>query len=140
MARRPRIHYPGALYHVISRGNQRQKVFKDAPDYRHFETLLGETVKSHRLTAYAYVLMPNHFHLLLEVSRSPLSRAMQSLLYRYTRYYNQRYHKIGHLFQGRYKAILCDPKSKSSSTWATTDLSRSSIERLTIKTRRGPSE
>jgi hypothetical protein len=55
--------------------------------------------------------MPNHFHLLLEVSRSPLSKAMQSLLYRYTRYYNRRYHKIGHLFQGRYKAILCDRDS-----------------------------
>ena len=111
MARRPRVHYPGALYHVISRGNQRQRVFKDDPDQRRFETLLSETVKGHALTLYAYVLMPNHFHLLLEVSRAPLSKAMQSLLYRYTSYYNRRYRKIGHLFQGRYKAILCDRDS-----------------------------
>lgn len=111
VARRPRVHYPGALYHVISRGNQRQRVFREDPDYRHFETLLSETVKGHWLTVYAYVLMPNHFHLLIEVSRAPLSRAMQSLLYRYTRYYNRRYHKIGHLFQGRYKAIVCDRDS-----------------------------
>jgi hypothetical protein len=55
--------------------------------------------------------MPNHFHLLLEVSRAPLSKAMQSLLYRYTHHYNQRYRKIGHLFQGRYRAILCDRDS-----------------------------
>ena len=60
MARRPRVYYPGALYHVISRGNQRQKVFEDDPDQRRFETLLSETVKGHSLTLYAYVLMPNH--------------------------------------------------------------------------------
>jgi hypothetical protein len=55
--------------------------------------------------------MANHFHLLLEVGRVPLSKAMQSLLYRYTRHYNKRYHKIGHLFEGRYRAILCDRDS-----------------------------
>ena len=108
MARRPRVHFPGALYHVISRGNQRKKIYKDDPDYQRFETLLGEVIKRHALTLYAYVLMPNHFHLLLEVGRVPLSKAMQVLLYRYTRRYNQRYRKSGHLFQGRYKGILCD--------------------------------
>ena len=108
MARRHRVHFPGALYHVISRGNQRQKIYKDDLDYQRFETLLGEMVKRHSLTLYAYVLMPNHFHLLLEVGRRPLSKAMQTLLYRYTHRYNQRYRKSGHLFQGRYKAILCD--------------------------------
>ena len=89
MARRPRVHFSGALYHVISRGNQRQKVYRDHEDYRRFETLLGETNKRHCVTLHAYVVMPNHFYLLLEVSRSPLSKAMQSLLYRYPRYYNQ---------------------------------------------------
>ncbi len=111
MGRRPRVHFPGALYHVISRGNQRQRVFRDDQDHRRFETLLSEAVKGHALTLYAYVMMPNHFHLLLEVSRAPLSKAMQSLLYRYTYYYNRRYRKIGHLFQGRYKAIVCDRDS-----------------------------
>ena len=108
MARRPRVHFPGALYHVISRGNQRQRIYKDDEDCRRFQALLGEVVKRHSITLYAYVLMPNHFHLLLEVGRTPLSKAMQSLLYRYTRHFNQHYRKIGHLFQGRYRAILCD--------------------------------
>lgn len=106
-----RIHFPGALYHVISRGNQRQKVYKDEQEYHRFETLLDEIGKRHSVTLYAYVLMSNHFHLLLEVSRTPLAKAMQSLLYRYTRYHNQRYRKVGHLFQGRYQAILCDRDS-----------------------------
>jgi hypothetical protein len=68
LARRPRVHFPGALYHVISRGNQRQKIYKDDLDYQRFETLLGEVLKRHSLTLYGYVLMPNHFHLLLERS------------------------------------------------------------------------
>ena len=101
MARRPRVHFPGALFHVISRGNQRQSIYKDEEDCRRFHTLLGEVVKRHAITLYAYVLMPNHFHLLLEVGQAPLSKAMQSLLYRYTRHYNKRYRKVGHLFQGR---------------------------------------
>lgn len=111
MARRPRIQFPGALFHVISRGNQRQRIYRDDEDHRRFQTLLGEAVKRHAITLYAYVLMANHFHLLLEVGRVPLSKAMQSLLYRYTRHYNKRYHKIGHLFEGRYRAILCDRDS-----------------------------
>ena len=111
MARRPRVHFTGALYHVISRGNQRQKIYKDDLDYQRFETLLGEVLKRHSLTLYGYVLMPNHFHLLLEVGRVPLPKAMQVLLYRYTRRHNQRYRKSGHLFQGRYTAILCDRDS-----------------------------
>lgn len=111
MARRARVHFPGALYHVISRGNRRQTIYKDDEDRHRFQVLLGEMVERHSVTLYSYVLMPNHFHLLLEVGRTPLSKGMQILLYRYTRHYNQRYRKIGHLFQGRYQAILCDRNS-----------------------------
>lgn len=113
MVRRPCVHFLAALYHVISRGSQRQKIYKDDPDYQRFETLLGQVVKRHSLTLYDYMLMPNHFHLLLEVGRVPLSKAMQVLLYRHTRGYNQRYRKSGYLFQSRYKAILCDRDSYS---------------------------
>ena len=88
-------------------------------DYQRFETLLGEVVKRQSLTLYACVLMPNHFHLLLAVGRVPLSKAMQVLLYRYTRRYNQRYRKSGHLFQGRYTAILCDRDNYLWSSFAT---------------------
>jgi putative transposase len=101
----PESTFPAPWTTVICRGNQRPKVYRDEQDYRRFETLLGEMGKRHGLTLYAYVLMPNHFHLLLEVSRTPLSKAMPALLYRYTRYFNPRYRKVGHLFQGRYRAI-----------------------------------
>lgn len=108
MARKPRIHFPGALYHVISRGNQKQDIFLDDKDLKTFLSYLSEYKTRYPLHLYAYSLMKNHFHLLLEVEGTPLGKIMQSLLFRYTRYFNKRYGKVGHLFQGRYKAILCD--------------------------------
>lgn len=111
MGRRPRVHYHGAFYHVINRGNQGQRIFKDKADFRLFQLLVRDAQRQFGFKLYAYVLMPNHFHALIQISQRPLSKVMQSVLYRYTRYYNQRYHKAGHLFQGRYKAILCDKES-----------------------------
>jgi putative transposase len=108
MVRKPRIHFPGALYHVISRGNQRQDIFLDDKDLTAYLSYLSEYKTRYGFQLYAYALMRNHFHLLLEVNGIPLSRIMQSLLFRYTRYFNRRYGKVGHLFQGRYRAILCD--------------------------------
>ena len=108
MARKPRIHFPGALYHVISRGNHQQDIFLDERDLKKFLSYLSEYKLRFRFRLYAYALMKSHFHLLAEVEEAPLSRIMQSLLFRYTRYFNWRYGKIGHLFQGRYRAILCD--------------------------------
>jgi REP element-mobilizing transposase RayT len=108
MARKPRVHFPGALYHVISRGNQKQDIFLDDRDLKAFLSYLSEYKTRYPFHLYAYALMRNHFHLLLEVEGTPLSKIMQSLLFRYTRYFNKRYGKVGHLFQGRYKAILCD--------------------------------
>lgn len=108
MARRPRIHFPGALYHVISRGNRRQGIFLDEKDMEKFLAYLGEYKSRRPFHLYAYALMKNHLHLLVEVEEVPLSRIMQSLLFRYTRYFNRRYGEVGHLFQERYKAIVCD--------------------------------
>ena len=108
MARKPRVHFPGALYHVISRGNQRQDIFLDEKDLKTYLSYLSEYKIRYPFRLYAYALMKNHFHLLLEVEEIPLSKIMQSLLFRYTRYFNKRYGKVGHLFQGRYRAILCD--------------------------------
>jgi REP element-mobilizing transposase RayT len=108
MARKPRVHFPGAFYHVISRGNQRQDIFLDDKDLKAFVSYLSEYKIRYSFHLYAYSLMKNHFHLLLEVEGIPLGKVMQSLLFRYTRYFNKRYGKVGHLFQGRYKAILCD--------------------------------
>src|SRR4030043_2119461 len=108
MARKPRIHFSGALYHVITRGNRRQGVFLDEKDMKKFLAFLADYKSRHPFHLYAYALMKNHLHLLVEVEEIPLSRIMQSLLFRYTGYFNRRYREGGHLFQGRYKAIVCD--------------------------------
>ena len=111
MARAPRIEYPGALYHVITRGNQRQKTFIDDRDRGKYLDLLRALRKGYGFRLYAYVLMANHVHLLVEAGRIPLSRVMQRLGSSYTQYFNRRHGVGGHLFQGRYKAILCDKDS-----------------------------
>ena len=99
MARRPRIHFPGALYHVITRGNRRQGIFLDEKDVKKFLIYLGDYKRRHPFRLYAYALMKNHLHLLVEVQEMPLSRPMQSLLFRYTRYFNRRCGEVGHLFE-----------------------------------------
>jgi REP element-mobilizing transposase RayT len=108
MARKPRIHFPGALYHVITRGNRGQGVFLDEKDLETFLAYLSDYKNRYAFHLYAYALMKNHLHLLIEVEEIPLNRIMQCLLFRYTRYFNRRYGEVGHLFQGRYKAIVCD--------------------------------
>jgi REP element-mobilizing transposase RayT len=107
MPRPPRIHVAGALYHTIARGNNGRKTFLDEKDYQVFLDGLGEMKRRTPFSIYAYCLMPNHFHLLVETGRVPLSVIMQRLLTRYVKLFNFRHHRIGHLFQGRYKAILC---------------------------------
>jgi REP element-mobilizing transposase RayT len=108
MARKPRIEFPGAFYHVISRGNQRQNIFHDKSDNQAYLNRLEHYRKKYQVTVYAFVLMSNHIHLLVETQDTPLSKFMQGLQFTYTQYYNRKYSKAGHLFQGRYKAILCD--------------------------------
>lgn len=107
MARKPRLFAPGVLYHVIVRGNQRQKTFLAPADYQTYLEKLTQYRRRHEVTIHAYCLMPNHVHLLLESGKTPLGKFMQGLQQSYTQYYNRRYKKVGHLFQGRYKAILC---------------------------------
>ncbi|MBI5639950.1 MAG: transposase [Nitrospirae bacterium] len=108
MARKPRIEYEGAFYHVICRGNQKQKIFKDAEDYAKYLDLLRRYKTQCRCFLYSYVLMNNHVHLLIETQAVPLSKILQGVSQSYTQYFNRKYRTVGHLFQGRYKAILCD--------------------------------
>lgn len=108
MARKPRIHYPGALYHVTLRGNARQDIFFDDEDCCRFCLLLQEGVERFGHRIIAFCLMTNHVHLAIQVGNVPLSRIMQNLSFRYTRWVNQRRDRSGHLFQGRYKAVLVD--------------------------------
>ena len=108
MARKPRVEYAGAFYHVICRGNQRQVIFRSDADRKYYLEQLEQYRQRYGFRVYAYVLMSNHVHLLIQTGEAALSRIMQGLQLKYTRYYNSKYKKVGHLFQGRYKAILCD--------------------------------
>ncbi len=111
MARKPRVEIAGAFYHVIARGNNRQRIFKDSQDHRVYLKRLERYRERYGVTLYAYTLMPNHVHLLLETSTPPLSKFMQGLQQSYTVYFNRRHNHVGHLFQGRYRAILCERES-----------------------------
>jgi len=108
MARRPRVFAPGLLYHVIVRGNQRRKTFRRDDDYKAYLDRLEKYRTRFHVRIYAYCLMPNHVHLLLETGTTPLAKFMQGVQQSYTQYFNRSYRKVGHLFQGRYKAIICD--------------------------------
>jgi REP element-mobilizing transposase RayT len=107
MARRPRLFAPGLLYHVIVRGNQRRKTFLSDADYQAYLDRLGRYRRKYGHTIHAYCLMPNHVHLLVESSHEPLAKFMQGLQQSYSQYFNLRHRKTGHVFQGRYKAIVC---------------------------------
>ncbi len=102
------LHYPGAFYHVILRGNARQDIFFENEDRFRFYLLMQEGTERYGHRVHAFCLMTNHIHLLIEVGNVPLSRIMQNLSFRYTRWANWRQGKSGHLFQGRYKAVLVD--------------------------------
>jgi len=111
MARKPRIEFEGAFYHIIVRGNQRQNIFLDEADCRHYLERLQRYKNKCGFFLYAYVLMSNHIHLLIETPNDPISRIMQMVNFTYTQYFNRKYGKVGHLFQGRYKSYLCDKDS-----------------------------
>ena len=111
MPRLPRIHYPGAVYHAMSRGAEGREIFIDDSDRTTFCRMLSETKKSHKFHIFAYCLMGNHFHLLIQIGDSPLYSGMQQFLTRYSQYFNQRHDHRGHLFQSRYTAPLCRQNS-----------------------------
>lgn len=106
MTRPLRIEFPGAVYHVTSRGNRHAAIFTDADDRRTFLRVLGEATARFNLLCHAYCLMDNHYHLLLETPEANLSRYMRHLNGVYTQTFNLAHHKCGHLLQGRYAAIL----------------------------------
>lgn len=111
MARKPRIHLPGGLYHVMLRGNSGQSVFLNDADRYRFYLLLQEGTCRFGYKVHAFTLMGNHIHIALQAGDIPLSRGMQNLSFRYTRWINWREKRTGHLFQGRYKAVLVDDES-----------------------------
>lgn len=108
MPRRLRIEYPGAIYHVINRGDRKEDIFKDDGDREQFLSTLGEACGKTEWQVHAYCLMRNHFHLVIETPQPNLVLGMKWLLGVYTKRFNIRHKLCGHLFAGRYKAMIVD--------------------------------
>ena len=113
MARPARIARPGAWYHVTARGIERRAIFLTDADRRHFCELLAEWIGRFKTVLHAYVLMDNHYHLLVETPEPNLSRAMQWLNLSYTAWFNRRQQRCGHLFQGRFQAIVFEARNSA---------------------------
>lgn len=108
MSRPIRIEFPDALYHVTARGDRRESIFEDDQDRLTFLTTLEQVIKQFNWTCYAWCLMDNHYHLLIQTPDGNLSKGMRQLNGVYTQASNRRHRRVGHLFQGRFKAILVD--------------------------------
>jgi REP element-mobilizing transposase RayT len=108
MARKLRVEYPGAIYHVMNRGDRREPIFKDDEDRQRFMVALGEACAKTGWQVHALCLMPNHFHLVVETPQPNLVAGMKWFLGTYTSRFNRRHKLFGHLFSGRYKALIVD--------------------------------
>ena len=108
MARKLRVQYPGAIYHVMNRGDRREPIFKDDQDRRRFLETLGEACDKTSWQVHAYCLMGNHFHLVVETPKANLVAGMKWFLGTYTSRFNRRHKLFGHLFSGRYKSLIVD--------------------------------
>src|SRR5206468_4237132 len=108
MARPLRISLIGGWYHLTARGNERRAIFRDDTDYEHFLSLLAQMVSQYGFQLHTYVLMPNHYHLLIEISQDNLSRGMQWLNVSYSQWFNRRHQRVGHLLQGRFGSVLLE--------------------------------
>ena len=111
MPRKPRIHLAGAFYHIILRGNAGQPVFFEDADRHRYYLLMQEVTVKFGCRVHAFCCMTNHIHIALQVGTLSLSRIMQNLSLRYTTWINKKYRRTGHVFQGRFKAILLDSDS-----------------------------
>jgi putative transposase len=116
MARPLRIVCPGAWYHITARGNERRDIFRDDKDRLRFLEILAEMVDRFEVCLHAYVLMDNHYHLLLEIRRANLSQSIQWLNVSYSVWFNRRHGRSGHLLQGRFKSVALDPQACDGTT------------------------
>src|SRR3990172_6998640 len=108
MPRGPRLDAPGVLHHVMARGIERRRIFADNKDRDDFILRLGLLAERKALIVYAWSLLPNHFHLLVRTGSQPLSRSMRTLMTGYAGMFNRRHRRRGHLFQNRFKSIVCE--------------------------------
>jgi len=111
MSRPLRLEFPDALYHVTSRGDRRENIYEDDTDRLRFLDIYASVIEQFNWVCYAYCLMDNHYHLLIQTPDGNLSKGMRQLNGVYTQVYNRKHNKTGHLFQGRYKAILVDEEA-----------------------------
>ncbi len=111
MPRKARIDAPGALHHIIVRGIEKRNIFKDNTDRKRFVKRLGDILSESQTPCYAWALIPNHFHLLLKTGLTPIATLMRRLLTGHAVNFNRRHNRSGHLFQNRYKSILCQEDS-----------------------------
>lgn len=111
MSRPLRLQYPGAVYHVTARGNTRQAIVRDDNDRHRFVATVASMVEQYQVVCHAWVLMNNHYHLLLETPQANLSQALRHLNGVYTQAFNRRHRRAGHLFQGRYRAIIVEKEA-----------------------------
>jgi REP element-mobilizing transposase RayT len=107
MARSPRIHYPGAIYHAMARGVDGREIFLDREDREKFLRVVERVKEESHANLLAYCLMSNHFHVALKIDAVSLSKVMQRILTSHSLSFNLKYKRTGHLFQARYKAVLC---------------------------------
>jgi putative transposase len=108
MPRGPRLDAPGVLHHVMARGLERQQIFREAGDYDDFIRRLGGLAETGAVHVYAWAILPNHFHVLVRTGVRPLARTMRALLTGYAGGFNRRHRRSGHLFQNRYKSVVCE--------------------------------
>jgi putative transposase len=111
MPRQARLDFEGCFNHLINRGIERRNIFIDQEDYKAFIDFLEPLIEEGKHRCYGWVLMPNHFHLLIETGQESISRMMSRLSTRYAVYFNRRYRRSGILFQNRFKSIVCDKKN-----------------------------
>lgn len=108
MARPLRIQFPGAFYHITCRGLERRHIYLDDKDRSEFLLLLSRSLETYQVVLHAYIMMTNHFHLLIETVKANCSEFMRHFNICYTGWFNRRYGRVGNLYQGRYKAFLVD--------------------------------
>lgn len=111
MARKPRVWFPGAIYHITARGNRRDSIFHDSQDYQYYMGLIESCRKDFPFNLHAYCLMPNHIHLLLETKDEPPGSIIKFIHTRYALHFNKRYELTGHVFQGRYHSQVIDSEN-----------------------------
>ena len=106
LARKPRFEYPGGVYHLIQRGNNREYIFREREDKEYILELIKEYREIMDFELYGYVIMGNHYHLIVRIAETPLKDIMHRINNTFSRYYNRKYKRSGHVFENRYKGIL----------------------------------